>query len=159
MLDVQLLRLGASAGGCLSSGGPVRRRRPVIPSVDLPSVLGFNALVIREFKGVSWLCLLLGIWLAAGCQSGANKLWSGRVGTYSMDEAIKELGPADRQATTTDGVTVAQWLVARSRVYSRNPGFASWGMFNSDISSTPELYLQLTFGKDGRLASWKKVMK
>ena len=131
----------------------------MIPSVDLPPVLGFNAAVIREFKGAPWLCLLLGIWLAAGCQSGAKELWSGRVGTYSMDEAIKELGPADRQATTTDGVTVAQWLVSRSRVYSRNPGFASWGMFNSDISSTPDLYLQLTFGKDGRLASWKKVMK
>jgi hypothetical protein len=141
------------------TGFPEGTQVAVIPYVDLPPGFGFTDPVVREFNRVRWLFLLLGVWLVTGCQSGANELWSGRVGTYSMDEAIKELGPADRQATTTDGITVAQWLVSRSRIYSRNPGFASWGLFNSDISSTPDLYLQLTFGRDGRLSSWKKVMK
>jgi hypothetical protein len=36
---------------------------------------------------------------------------------------------------------------------------AGWGFYGSDISSTPDLYLQLTFSKEGRLTSWKRLQK
>jgi hypothetical protein len=102
---------------------------------------------------------LAGLLWVAGCESYGTAEWPKRIGTYSLDDAVKELGPPERQATTTDGFTVGQWLVARSRVYSRTPGMWGWSSLGSDVSSTPDLFLQLTFGKDGRLTAWKRVQK
>jgi hypothetical protein len=110
-------------------------------------------------KRLPWVILLSCLLFEAGCQSYGSADWQKRVGSYTMDDAVKELGPPDRQASTSDGFTVAQWLVAHSRVYSRNPGMAGWGFYGSDISSTPDLYLQLTFSKEGRLTSWKRLQK
>jgi hypothetical protein len=107
------------------------------------------------------LCLL-GLIVLTGCESYGRADWKSRVGSYTMDDAIKELGPPDSKATTTDGTTVAQWLVARSRVYGTGPrgygyyGLAGWG---TEISSSPDAFLQLSFGSDGRLMSWKRIYK
>ena len=89
-------------------------------------------------------------------------LWNGRIGSYTYDQAVIELGPPEKEATISDGTTVCQWLVARSRVFVRNPAFSYWypmGGSMGDVSSTPEVFLQLTFAKDRRLTAWKKVMK
>lgn len=116
---------------------------------------GFRKWVVR--------CLALACLLAVvGCESYGSGDWKTRVGSYTMDDAIKELGPPDSRATTTDGITVAQWLTARSRVYGMGArGFSpwSWGGLSTDISSSPDSYLQLSFGADGRLASWKRIYK
>lgn len=68
----------------------------------------------------------LASFLLAGCQSTGPKNWNKQVGSYTYDQAVKELGRPENQATT-DGKTVAEW---------------------------PSL--RLTFGNDGRLASWQK---
>jgi hypothetical protein len=108
-------------------------------------------------------CLALACLLAAvGCETYGGGDWKSRVGTYSMDDAIKELGPPDTRATTSDGITVAQWLTSKSRIYgsgARGFGMWSWGGLGADISSSPDSYLQLGFGNDGRLVSWKRIYK
>lgn len=39
--------------------------------------------------------------------------WAGRVGAYTFDQAVVELGPPDKQAKLTDGSVVAEWLTRR----------------------------------------------
>lgn len=118
---------------------------------------------MKRVSGVAVLAFLLPLWLLlGGCQNKGAILWDGRVGTYTYDQAIIELGPPDKEATTSEGVTVSQWLVSRSRIFLRNPGFFYWspmGGAMGDVSSTPDVFLQLSFGKDRRLTAWKKVMK
>lgn len=118
---------------------------------------------MKRESGRTLAALLLPLWLLlAGCQNKAALLWDGRVGSYDYDHAIVELGPPDKEATTSEGVTVAQWMVARSRTFLRNPAFNYWsptGGSMGDVSTTPDIFLQLTFGKDRRLTAWKKVMK
>lgn len=117
----------------------------------------------RILKVFAVLCLVI----LVGCETYGGGDWKSRIGSYTMDDAIKELGPPDTKATTTDGITVGQWLVARSRVYATGGrgygygyGYGFWGgSWGNDITSSPDAYLQLSFGTDGKLASWKKVYK
>jgi hypothetical protein len=101
--------------------------------------------------------------LAAGCETYGGGDWGKRVGAMTLDDAIKELGPPENRATTSDGTMVAQWQTARSRIYGTGMrGGWGWGWGwggGTDITSTPDTYLQLTFGPDGRLASWRRIYK
>lgn len=118
---------------------------------------------MKRVSGLSILTFLLPLWLLlVGCQNKGAILWDGRVGTYNYDQAIIELGPPDKEATTSEGVTVCQWMVSKSRTFLRNPGFYYWSPMGGtigDVSSSPDVFLQLTFAKDRRLSAWKKVMK
>lgn len=107
-------------------------------------------------------------WLASsGCMTAFKKRWDQRVGGFSYDEAVKEMGPPDKKETTSDGVLVAEWVVQRSQVYG-TPA-AGWGMgwgwrgrmgwVGTDIHSTPERALRLQFGPDKRLETWKEVIR
>ena len=57
------------------------------------------------------LLLFLGIALSA-CKSTPKIDWNGRVGNYTYDQAVMELGPPDKTATLSDG---KPWLTG-SRV-------------------------------------------
>ena len=53
------------------------------------------------------LCLFL-----VGCAS--TKIdWNSRIGNYTYDQAVTELGPPDKQAKLTDGTVVAEWMTRR----------------------------------------------
>ena len=118
---------------------------------------------IAHFSGI-----LVMIALGAGCQTIPKIDWAARVGAYSYDQAVRDFGPPNRSAKLTDGSTVAEWITQRS--YSRtymSPGFAGFmygypyggpGPLLLDTYS-PEYVLRLTFGPDGQLAAWKKVVK
>ena len=100
--------------------------------------------------------------MLAGCTT-AKVDWSGRVGVYTFDQAVIELGPPDKQAKLEDGRTVADWLTQRGYTY-RTPNYYpyAWGgPFYPDyeISTTPDYYLRLVFGPDGKLRLWKKFAK
>lgn len=97
--------------------------------------------------------------LLAGCAS--NKIdWGSRVGNYTFDDVVLEMGPPDKVATLQDGTKVAEWLTSKGR---RMGGsfFISRGRF---IHSTPDFegpdyYMRLIFDQDGRLTSYKQVVK
>src|SRR3990172_9124999 len=54
--------------------------------------------------------------------------WAGRVGSYTFDQAVLELGPPDKQAKLTDGTTVAEWLTRRgsNRLYASPAYYPYW---------------------------------
>lgn len=114
-----------------------------------------------------WLgCLWVIAWV--GCATGRID-WDGRVGTYSRDDAIRELGPPDKSATLTDGSTVSDWLTGRGgrTVTSLGGGWVPFGYgygwagphYVMVDPPSPDRFLRLTFDPQGKLASWRKVYR
>jgi len=110
------------------------------------------------------LLLMLGF-VFAGCSSSKPKVdWNSRVGNYTYDQAVQELGPPDKTAKLTDGTTVAEWVTGH---HSSGTGLSiGTGVFgggggvgvSQGISSgnSYDSVLKLTFTVDGKLASWAK---
>lgn len=104
---------------------------------------------------------------AAGCATKID--WNSRVGLYTYDQAVTEMGPPDKSAKLTDGSTVAEWLAYRSNGYSQVQVVGAYpyrrrGYFYAPsyvVSSEPgyERFLRLTFDPEGRLTAWKNVTK
>ena len=121
-------------------------------------------------KGV-WIRALLGLVVLVvfvGCATTQRTDWPARIGQYSYDDSVKEYGPPLRKESTTDGTTVAEWLLHRGQVYSTPTptfGMGYWGRWGwagggaVSVNSTPDHYLLLQFGPDGRLSKWKRVYK
>jgi hypothetical protein len=112
-----------------------------------------------------WFLTLVLVGLVAGCAT-AKIDWKGRVGQYTCDQAILEFGPPDKQATLADGTRVAEWLTARGYRYTYvtpGYGFPHWwcGPYYPTYldSYSPNYYLRLVFGPDGRLKEWKKFAR
>ncbi len=110
--------------------------------------------------------LLLVAALFAGCKSTPPVDWSSRVGTYTFDQAVTDLGPPDKQAKLTDGQTIAEWITHRSNGggLSIGTGFFSGGggsgmgvgVGQSVGSGSKDKTLKLTFGTNNVLAAWSK---
>jgi hypothetical protein len=109
-------------------------------------------------------CLLFAALVLAGCASAPKVDWNSRVGTYTYDQAVLELGPPDRSSSLADGTTVAEWFVAGSR------GGVSFGLGTGISSGNVGVYggptissgggrrvLRLTFGPDRRLSAVKRL--
>ena len=97
------------------------------------------------------LSFLAAIVLLLGCATSRVD-WNSRVGQYSYDDAVMEMGVPDRQATLSDGSIVAEWLERRGGAYgtafhSRYSRFQSY-----DVHEFPDRFLRLTFGPDRLLA-------
>ncbi len=108
----------------------------------------------------SFWCVLLAA-VIAGCAS-VHTDWNARIGHYTFDDAVKELGLPDRQAKLSTGHLVAEW-VSRYPTYNTvymSPGINGYGPGGGFItSSTPGYYesvLQLTFGTNNVLTAWAK---
>jgi len=109
---------------------------------------------------------LFTVWLLAaafivGCRTVPPIDWNSRVGTYTLDQAVTELGPPDRQAKLSDGKTVAEWITQRSggTGFSAGAGFfngPSVGVDQRIASGYPDHILKLTFDTDNKLAFWHK---
>jgi len=96
--------------------------------------------------------------LLAGCSTTKNVDWDSRVGRFTYDQAIAELGPPDKQSRLADG-TVAVWMTHPSGGGSRNVGGGGYGAAGAGHtvdSSRSGNVLRLTFNADGRLAAWSK---
>lgn len=108
--------------------------------------------------------LLLGVVLFTGCAT--NRVdWSTRIGNYSFDDAVVELGPPDKQAKLQDGTLVAEWMTDRGGTYAYpNTG---WGHYpywyaappGPTYMDTPDYFLRLTFDPQGKLQNWKKFAR
>ena len=104
--------------------------------------------------------------LLISCKSTPPVDWNGRVGSYTYDQAVTDLGPPDKQAKLTDGQTVAEWITRRSNGgLSIGTGFFSGGgggggmgvgVGQSVGSGYSEKTLKLTFGTNNVLTAWSK---
>jgi hypothetical protein len=129
-----------------------------------------SALVIMNGRSVRILSLLLAVFLFGGCATYQVD-WNSRIGVYTYDQTVVELGPPDRSAKLTDGTTVAEWLTHRG--YSRGSTEFVYGYghpyyyFPSPFyhhyyyydPPAPDYYLRLTFNPEGKLHSWKRVTR
>jgi len=124
------------------------------PRLDWKTVLG---LLILELG----FCLFL-----IGCAS--TKIdWSSRIGNYTYDQAVIELGPPDKYAKLTDGTVVGEWMTRRG--YSGGSGSMFYGYnypyyhhpwpYSYYEPPSPDYYIRLTFGPDGKLLAYKRVVR
>lgn len=113
------------------------------------------------------VCLTAFAWLP-GCAT-ARVDWNAQIGNLTYDQAVLELGPPDKSAKVTDGTVVAEWLTRRGRSGSYVSMMGGWPYYghyyggpvyaySTDVSS-PDYFLRLTFGPDGRLSAWKKFAR
>jgi len=106
------------------------------------------------------LCLAL---LLCGCATSKIN-WAERVGRYTFDQAVVELGPPDKQARLQDGTVVAAWLTrpSRNRLDTSAgwyPYWHGWGFPTYVAPYSPEGWLRLVFGPDGQLKEWKTYLR
>jgi len=106
------------------------------------------------------LAALLTAFFSAGCASKPKADWNARVGNYTFDQAVVELGPPDRQSTLSDGRKVAEWVTGHTGGSGMSFGVGSFGshtgvgVSQSVGSGGREKVLRLTFGTDGKLLEW-----
>ena len=109
-------------------------------------------------------CLLATFALVfGGCSTTKKVDWDSRVGNYTYDQAVTELGPPDKQTTLSDGKLVADWISRRSGggtsfgigggSFGRSGGV---GVGVGTSSGYKDRVLRLTFGPDKKLLSWSK---
>jgi len=115
------------------------------------------------FRPIGLLMALLPLSVAlTGCSTTKKVDWNGRVGTYTYDQAILELGPPDKQAKLSDGQTVAEWITRRSGGAGLTIGTGYYGgsggvgVSQSVGSGYGDRSLKLTFDTEGRLSNWSK---
>jgi hypothetical protein len=87
--------------------------------------------------------------------------WPARVGNYTHDQAVKELGPPDKEARLTDGTVVAEWLTQRGHpVVMPGVCYVPPGRYFGHLDPVyseayvPDYYLRLTFGTNAELKAW-----
>ena len=107
------------------------------------------------------MCLTLIATLLTGCVTQRIN-WNSRIGSYTLDQAIIDFGPPDKEARLTDGRLVAEWI---SR-YSTPGGFVyGAGLYGYPggvgfvQAQGPEYYedkLRLTFTTNNLLAAWSQ---
>ena len=103
--------------------------------------------------------------LLVGCATAPKIDWAGRIGIYTHDQAVLDLGPPDRSATLTNGAVVAEWVTRRgySRSYSAfgyGYWYGCWPYYPAYFDTySPDYFLRLTFDPDGKLKAWKKFAR
>ena len=66
------------------------------------------------FPFLAGFCLALGL---TGCATQRVD-WAARVGHYTYEQAVVDLGPPEKHAKLADGALVAEWLVNRGYTYA-----------------------------------------
>jgi hypothetical protein len=104
--------------------------------------------------------LLAAIWLV-GCATTPLVDWDSRIGKYTYDQAVAELGSPTEQSQSSDGKVVAKWvsqLYAGAGLNSQMSyhGSTGYGAGQNLGPGYGTRVLQLTFGADGVLTAWSK---
>jgi len=121
--------------------------RPRLPNTDICS----TGLAI----------MVLAVAFITGCKTTPQVDWNSRVGSYTYNQALAELGSPEKQTKLSDGRTVDQWITLhRGNAVSMGGGFNNnnYGMGAGQpvAQSYKDHVLELTFGSDGKLLSWTK---
>ncbi len=107
------------------------------------------------------LPVLVSLLVLAGCAT--QKIdWQSRVGAYSFDQAVVDLGPPDKMAQLSDGTIVAEWLTFRGRSghFYHGHHFLGHHSFHPFYEPPmPDRFLRLTFEPGGALRDWKRFAR
>jgi hypothetical protein len=132
-----------------------------VPAMNGFAVSGRSTLHLGVVLGLAML------WI--GCVS--NKIdWNSRLGLYTFDQAVVELGPPDKSATLSDGTVVAEWMTRRgsaggySDIYYGAPRpYPYWRGYYPPAyyydPPSPAYFLRLVFDPEGRLTDWRKLAR
>ncbi len=94
-----------------------------------------------------------------GCKTTDSIDWDSRVGSYTYDQAVLDLGPPDRESTLTDGTRVSEWIRTRGSAHT-SYHFAPGGLATESSSiRSPDRSIQLTFDAPGKLKNWKMIWR
>ncbi len=113
---------------------------------------------------------LLSVRLLAGCASMLKVDWNTRVGNFTFDQAVAELGPPDKSTKLSDGSTVADWITGKPSGPPFGLGLGSTGYRNYETGTATRTsvgmampfegysasVLRLKFGSDGKLVEWSR---
>ncbi len=105
-----------------------------------------------------WLAGLLAL-LATACTTPPKIDWDARVGNFTFDQAVQEMGPPEKKASLTDGTLVADWLVMRGRSNPIYHSFPDGRVIRTEGARDPDRLLRLAFAPDGKLKEWKRVWR
>ena len=100
-----------------------------------------------------------------GCSSAPKADWDARVGAFTYDQAVLELGPPDRETRLDDGSRVGEWFLKRNATVSFGIGTGYHGGntgvgVGQTVSSPPSgKFLRLRFDSQGELAEWSRVTR
>jgi hypothetical protein len=121
---------------------------------------------MSRIKRGCWMVIVMGmVFFGVGCSSTPKIDWDSRIGTYTYDQAVIELGPPDRSAELSDGHQVLEWYVGSGSAVSFGVGTGFYGRSSAvgvgqSVGSGPSgRYLRLTFDPEGRLAQWERVRR
>jgi hypothetical protein len=106
--------------------------------------------------------LAMTVTFLTGCATKPPVNWDSRVGHYTYDQAVTELGLPDRQSRLSDGKVVYKWFVQppvaprfnSGMSYYGNNGFGAGQTIGSSFNSQ---MLQLTFDTNGTLIAWSRT--
>jgi hypothetical protein len=86
--------------------------------------------------------------------------WQSRVGNYTFDQAVLEMGPPDKVADLKDGTKVAEWLTSRGRSLGGSFIVTRGGyVHHIPDPEGPDYFIRLAFDPEGRLTDFKRVVK
>ena len=120
---------------------------------------GFSAWVL------GCLALFFVLVTLPGCASKPRPDWNQRVGHFTFDQAVQELGPPVASTLLQDGSRVAEWFLKPGPQISFGLGTGAYGphggvgVGQSVALPTPGQYLRLVFGPDGQLQRWEKFRR
>jgi len=116
--------------------------------------------VIACFKLLACLWVVACLTAIVGCATKKPVDWASRVGNYTYNQAVLDLGPPDKQTTLDDGRTVAEWITRTSGSgFGIGTGFSTGGVgvgVGRSSDSTRNHVIRLTFGSNGLLETWFK---
>ena len=103
------------------------------------------------------LCFVLGL---SGCATKPVD-WPARVGHYTYEQAVGDMGTPEKQDKLADGSVVAEWLTGRGYSYTPSSSGLEDPLYRSrpETFTAPSRFVRLTFGPDGRLKAWKELYK
>jgi hypothetical protein len=97
-----------------------------------------------------------------GCATAPPVDWNSRVGNYTYNQAVHELGPPNRQARLSNGSMVFKWFLQPNGGNGFGAAMPNNGI-NNGFGVGPNIspgfsgrYLQLTFDAKGVLTDWSK---
>src|SRR6266581_1008248 len=116
---------------------------------------------LKSIMVVLSVCLIAGFF-AAGCASTPKVDWASRIGVFTYDQAVQEMGPPTKQSKLSDGRTIADWVTghaARSSLSFGVGGMGShsaFGVGQSVGGGYSDRVLRLSFDPDGKLENWTR---
>ena len=112
-------------------------------------------------KVLSLAVLFLAITFLAGCKTTPSVDWNSRVGAYTYNQAVADLGQPSKQSKLDNGDSVYQWITLHGGNGSPATGTFMGGSDQMGgaqpfVQTYKDHVLELTFGPDGKLVSWVK---